>query len=72
LLTVFAGGPHCLWSLKKSRWSPPLGASVAMKIGKNRLEAKKSYTNQSGGVLILQKTLDHSAHSLFLHPSKNL
>jgi hypothetical protein len=32
---------------KESRWSPPLGASVALKIGKNTLEAKKSYTIQS-------------------------
>jgi hypothetical protein len=40
LLSVFARGPHCLWC-SKSRWSPPLDASIALKISKNELEERK-------------------------------
>jgi hypothetical protein len=57
---------------KESRWSSRLGASVAMKIGKNRLESKKSYTLQSREDCFYEKILNHLAHGLFLHLSKNL
>jgi hypothetical protein len=40
LLAIFARGAHCLWC-PKSRWSPRLGASMALKIDKNEQEERK-------------------------------
>jgi hypothetical protein len=68
LLTVFAGAPHCLWC-PKSRWSPPLGTSIALKIGKDELEARKLHAPQVGGSF-LHKIFNPTAHSLFLIPSE--
>jgi hypothetical protein len=48
----FVGGSSCLWCLK-SRWSPPLGVVVTLKIGKNGLEVKKV-----GVRLFLQKIIE--------------
>jgi hypothetical protein len=70
LLAVFAGGPHYVWC-PKTRWSPPLGASIALKIGKNELETKKLQLPKVRGVILI-KILDQTGHSLFLIPSKNL
>jgi len=54
LLAVFAGGPHCLWC-PKTRWSPPLGASMALKIGKNELETRKLQFPKVRGVIFIKK-----------------
>jgi len=52
LLTVFfAKGPHCLWC-PKNRWSLPLGAFIALKIGKDELEARKLWPSSKGGSLL--------------------
>jgi hypothetical protein len=40
LVAVSAGGVHYLWRPKR-KWSPPLGASVELKIDKKGLEARK-------------------------------
>jgi hypothetical protein len=54
----------------KSRWSPPLGASVALKFNKNGLEARKLQSLKVRGVVFWVKNLNGSAHSLFSNPSK--
>jgi hypothetical protein len=56
----------------KERWRPPLGASVALKISKSELEARKLQPSQIGRGLFLQKNLDRTAPSLFLNPSKKI
>jgi len=48
------GKPHCLWC-PKNRWSPLLGASVALKIGKNELEARKLQPLKVGGITFIKK-----------------
>jgi hypothetical protein len=48
---------------KKSRWSPPLGASVALKIGKNRLEAKKVTPSEVGGFIFNERKNSRSFSS---------
>jgi len=47
-IAVFAQGPHCLW-YPKSRWSPPFGASVALKINKKKIRGEKIMTLLSKG-----------------------
>jgi hypothetical protein len=54
LLTIFVGKPHCLWC-PKNRWRPLLGASVALKIGKNELEARKLQPLKVGGIAFIKK-----------------
>ncbi len=54
LLLVFAGGPHCLWC-PKSRWSPPLGASMALKINKNEQEMRKLQPSEVRGVVFTER-----------------
>jgi hypothetical protein len=41
--SFFCRRAHCLWC-PKTRWSPPLGATIALKIGKNELEARKLWS----------------------------
>jgi hypothetical protein len=56
LLIVFAGGSHCLWC-PKSEWNPLLDASVALKMGKNGLNARKLQRFKIGGVDFYRKFL---------------
>ncbi len=56
LLAVFVGEPHCLWC-PQSRWRPPLGASIALKIGKNELQAKKLQPLEIGRVVFYRNFL---------------
>jgi hypothetical protein len=49
-LALFVGGPYCLGCLK-SRWSHSLNAFVALKIGKNGLEARKLWLPEIRGGL---------------------
>jgi hypothetical protein len=44
----FCSRAHCLWC-PKSRWSPPLGASVALKFSKNELEQENYDPQVKGG-----------------------
>jgi hypothetical protein len=44
---------------------------VALKINKNKLEARKLWPPEIKGVIFTKKNLDHTAHNQFLSPSKN-
>jgi len=65
------GGSHCLWC-SKSRWKSPLGTSIALKIGKIGLEARKLWPPEVGGVDFTKQILNQIAHNLFPNLSKNL
>ncbi len=54
-LPVFAGGPYCLWC-PKSRWSPPLCASIALQISKNGLEVRKLWPPKVGVIVFTKKS----------------
>jgi hypothetical protein len=69
-LTVLAGGAHCVWC-PKTRWSPPLGASVTLKTGKNGLEVRNLRPPKVRGGHFYKKNLNRPAHSLFQNPSEN-
>jgi len=69
LLTVFAGGSHCLWC-PKSRWSPPLGTPITLKIGKIWLEARKLQSR--GGGLFCRKFSMKQLIAYFWTPQKAL
>ncbi len=71
VLTVFSGGPHCLWC-PKIRWSSPLCASITLKINKNRIEGRKLWSLEVGEGLFLQTFFDQTVHSLFSHQTLNL
>jgi hypothetical protein len=70
LLVVFAGGPvvHGV----QNRWSPPLDASVALKIGKNGQEARKLWPPKVGGVCFYRKCLIEHFIAYFGTPQKIL
>jgi hypothetical protein len=70
LFAIFVGRPYCLWC-PKNRWSPSFGAFVALKIGKNGLEARKLRPPKIGGSF-LHKILNQIAHNLVLKPQKIL
>jgi hypothetical protein len=72
LLTVFAGGSHCLWC-PKSRWSPPLGTPITLKIGKIWLEARKLQSRRGGGgVFFCRKFSMKQLIAYFWTPQKAL
>jgi len=55
LLAIFVGRLHCSWC-PKSIW-PPLGASMALKMNKSELEARKLWPPEVGGVVFLEQVL---------------
>jgi hypothetical protein len=69
LLAVSTGGPHCLWC-PKTKWSPPLGTSVTLKIDKNWLKARKLRPPKQGGLFFFSKFLNQTTQSLFPNPAK--
>jgi hypothetical protein len=68
-LAIFVGGPHCLWC-PKSRWSPPLCESIALKIGKNGLKVRKLCPPPSKGGRFLKKISIEQIISYFRTPQK--
>jgi hypothetical protein len=66
---IFARGPHFLWC-PKSKWSPPLCASITLKMGKNELKVRKLWPLKLGGVVFLRK-INQPSHSLFLNLSRD-
>jgi len=72
VLFIFVEGPHCLWC-SKSRWSPPLGAFITLKISKNKLEMRKWRPLEiGGGCHFYRKCLTELFIAYFLSPQKLL
>jgi hypothetical protein len=68
-LAIFVGGPHCLWC-PKSRWSPPLCASIALKTGKNGLKVRKLWPSPSKGGRFYKKISIEQIIAYFRTPQK--
>jgi hypothetical protein len=60
LFTIFARGAHFLWC-PKNRWSPSLGASVALKIDKNELKGRSLWLPEVGGLIFTKDSQSNSS-----------
>jgi hypothetical protein len=71
LLIVFVGGHHCLWC-PKSGWSLVFDASVALKIGKSGLEARKLWSLDVGDRSFLQKKISNKQLIAYFQTSQKI
>jgi hypothetical protein len=62
------GGLHCFWSSNKT-WTPPLGASVALKIFKNGLEMRKLERLKVEGVKNWKNKSHNTTNPVTEHPT---